>query len=906
MPRFFRKRSESKHPLTPSPDDTGVNSKRSPHSPPTPPVFTYNDVQSVPNKPALLLTPPSLSRSVTLDDDTFAGFDGVHVGAGQPDGQCDSKKGHPLDTLDQPDYLITPPREHSRWNHHDDEYSFDWHSPMGLDTVAGTAITCGAAVHAADAAQSHFVDNGYLWDHKTAWDNPSTCTTTTMADGDEKEQNIANAIIADPASDTSGEYNVEKDQAGLTQGVGHVDTPGSAQSDEDNIDLEDPLVDKDRSIRLVEPTMESTEQRELRSVQSSDPDTPESTYDDYSYQSQHADLVQEDDYSDAGSNGGEEDQLTSDVSSDIRATVQLMSQTTVEDSPPRAMVADDQESSDRSTPQTQEPEATVESDGIELVHPKPQRVHVQASDSDNALTPHAATPVVDLLETAVAADSDPAIDNSMSMGPSGGVVAPLDGEPKSHSRRGSGGGLMRPRSGGSFGSFSSSFGMGRPRSHSSGFGDMFPPHPGNVLPPEDEDAVFYPAPIPVKLQLPPLLSKKNRGVAQEPAERESNPMGFARRHSQHHSFNPNRASTILPPPRWSVALNDDLPNDTMSVESAQAASSRSLSRSFSRSSIAPSFPFNEGVAYEEAGTYPEIRPVSPALSIDSGRATVRSEDLEEEREFESGGGRSASPSVASTAKSKRKTAGFLKRLTVFGKSGIEDENEEDDIDMWMAAKEFDDTNIEAAGSGARNLDYLAFTAYDPEKVENGGELYSGMVPQGMDNVTIKPSSLIEELELRKRGRRARADMIRSEIRNHGSGGKMTDHPLDRRQIKSLLELDYNAHKEYLSQVAMADYMRTAGVRTTIYDISKDGVDPASSSIYRQSSPSSSVRDTGDPNETLAERRQRLKREKQLAKQLENETLSQRRERLKREKREKREQAQLQTQMALEGTTATTA
>uniref|UniRef100_A0A060TDL1 ARAD1D44814p n=1 Tax=Blastobotrys adeninivorans TaxID=409370 RepID=A0A060TDL1_BLAAD len=890
MPRFFRKRSESKHPLTPSPDDKVVNSKRSPHSsPPTPPVFTYNDVQSVPNKPALLLTPPSLSRNVTLDDDTFAGFDGVHIEAGQ----SDPEKSPPLS---QPNYLITPPREQSCWNHHSDDCSSGCHSPMGLDTgkqAVGAAITSSAAVGEAPAARSHFVDNGYLWDHRDAWDDPSTCTN--MADGDEKEQNIANAIIADPVSDITGEDKVVKDQVGLAQGVGHVVEPSSAVSEEDKIQLEDPLVDKDPSSESQEPKMESTE---LRSVQSSGPGTPESTYDDYSYQSQHAELVQEDDYSDAESNGGDE-KLISDVSSDIQATVQLMSQTTLEDSP-QPVLADDQESV-RSTPQTQEPEATVESDGIELVHPKPQRVHVQASDSDNALTPNAATPVVDLLETAVAADSDPAID---SMGPSGGVVAPLDGEPKSHSRRGSGG-LMRPRSGGSFGSFSSSFGMGRPRSRSSGFGDMFPPHPGNVLPPEDENAVFYPAPIPVKLQLPPLLSKKNRGVAQEPVEQESNPMGFARRHSQHQSFNPNRASTILPPPRWSVALNEDLPDDTMSVDSTQAPSSRSLARSFSRTSIAPSFPFNEGVAYEEAGTHPEIRPVSPALSIDSGRATVRSEDLEEEREFESGGGRSASPSVASTVKSKKK-GGLLKRLTVFGKSGIEDENEDDDLETWMkidAAKEFDDANIEAAGSGTRNLDYLAFTAYDPEKVENGGELYSGMVPQGMDNVTIKPSSLIEELELRKRGRRARADMIRSEIRNHGNGiQKMTDHPLDRRQIKSLLELDYNAHKEYLSQVAMADYMRTAGVRTTIYDISKDSGDPASLSIYRQSSPSSSVQDTGDPNETLAERRQRLKREKQLAKQLENETLSQRRERLKREKREKREQAQLQTQMALEGAT----
>lgn len=327
-----------------------------------------------------------------------------------------------------------------------------------------------------------------------------------------------------------------------------------------------------------------------------------------------------------------------------------------------------------------------------------------------------------------------------------------------------------------------------------------------------EGLVFYPAPIPVQLRLPPLLSKKNKkGI---PADVK------ARR----------RSSVPLAPPTWVVN-----PVDRASL-------------------VAMGQPLNsvEGAPSIYSSVNGFDRSPSPSLSIDSGRATI--EDDDDERNLGDEDEDNERRMKKKRDKKKKKRRRFSRKTTMDADGNAVDSDEFD--------YSSDNENAELDATA----DHLAFTSFNPNSI-SAAVLQSGTVRA--------PKSLIEELELRKAGKKIQTQRVRTKLDAINAEVKATsNHPMDYRQTKSLLELNHIANRDYQNQVQLNKYSRVTR------RLEPAPVPPVEDDIYAE--------------EPLSARRARLRAQKEAqAKEIqyESETLAERRARLKRE-RESRAQPSL--------------
>ena len=137
--------------------------------------------------------------------------------------------------------------------------------------------------------------------------------------------------------------------------------------------------------------------------------------------------------------------------------------------------------------------------------------------------------------------------------------------------------------------------------------------------------IYYPAPIPVQLRLPPLLSKKNKKRATEIGNSNINQQNN-NEPSSHYNFNPNRASAILPPPTWNIQAADR--NSMLSLGQVYPRQRQSV---YSLAQTVNTLPDGaSSIIYMED----EERSGSPALSMDSGRATIQSDDEDYRQELD--------------------------------------------------------------------------------------------------------------------------------------------------------------------------------------------------------------------------------------------------------------------------------
>lgn len=387
-----------------------------------------------------------------------------------------------------------------------------------------------------------------------------------------------------------------------------------------------------------------------------------------------------------------------------------------------------------------------------------------------------------------------------------------------------------------------------------------------------EPMVYYPAPIPVQLRLPPLLSKKNRqGAKPRIPSQESATSSERVVHNHVPHINPKRASTILPPPDWTIA------------------------------EMAPEKPAEAEKTLEEDNDDDDgyqhcSRPGSPASTIDSDRATIESDEQDERNldevvlkrpdESNKQKSRSPSPSKKSTASSKRMSFLSFNRLLRRNKDEPEDDPDPEEA-VWASIGQEDQYDADKEMS-RKNMDHLAFTHYNPGKIQATTDNFAlgsnGIIP-GDDN---KPSSLIEELELRKAGRKARSHLYHYDGQSNSYGNaspedaesaKRLSVPVLQDKRRSLLQLEKMARTGYDSQLASNNYAR----------VSKGQLGD------RQKSSGMSIM-SGDQDETLGSRRTKLKllqqqREDQMSERMsvvsdatgQEESLSQARARIKRQR-----------------------
>ncbi|KAA8896761.1 hypothetical protein TRICI_006846 [Trichomonascus ciferrii] len=344
-----------------------------------------------------------------------------------------------------------------------------------------------------------------------------------------------------------------------------------------------------------------------------------------------------------------------------------------------------------------------------------------------------------------------------------------------------------------------------------------------------EPMVYYPAPIPVQLRLPPLLSKKNRqGAKPRVPSQESAASSDRVVHSHVPHINPNRASTILPPPDWTI--NEMAPEKLPDPEGEDGDDD-----------------------YYQHGS----RPASPASTIDSGRATIESDD-EDERNLDEvvlkkpdskqQKSRSPSPSKKSTTSSKRKS--FLSFNKLIRRNKDEPDEDPDPEEAVWASIGQEDQYDAAKEMSRKNMDHLAFTHYNPGKIQATTDNFAlgsnGIIP-GDDN---KPSSLIEELELRKAGRKARSHLYHYDGQSNSYGSASPDDtesakrlsvPVLQDKRRSLLQLEKMARTGYDSQLASNNYARLS-----------------QGQFGERQKPSGASIMSADQDETLGARRTKLK------------------------------------------------
>lgn len=480
----------------------------------------------------------------------------------------------------------------------------------------------------------------------------------------------------------------------------------------------------------------------------------------------------------------------------------------------------------------------------------------------------------------------------------------------------------------------------------------------HMSPMQDQDGVYYPAPIPVELRLPPLLSKKNQKKSKGGRPLSRRPGSFMR-----------LGSMVFPtPPVWNVE-NGVTPSDRRSMMSRRLSSASTLNAFNQRKS--GEFDDGRSSVFDRSSTFdPHFQPAadgSENASLATGKEHERVSVMNgEEEAFEErptpqivdvkGKGVSAPfrdeedheirDAVLSIMKSEGKigelrdeswgeSQSVLSRPFTQSMAGdfyegehmIEYSDDDDGFNSDCATLQSDEeyqddllvdeeetkkltAEAEAADGIIKNgnIDDFAFTSFNPNSAVTdrgllaGSIAYSsGMVPA----VGVQPPSLIEELEMRKAGKKARlqrtyydsntGNAIATETvgRNEPAPEQLlrephSGHPLDARHSKSLLELQYIADQDYEDQKV---FRHTIHAAVESDRMSRMGF--SSSNLLSAMPAQPAVIDDGDPNESLGARRARLKKKRKeeaeagaaaaAEEQYQNETLAERRARLKKQK-----------------------
>ena len=200
-------------------------------------------------------------------------------------------------------------------------------------------------------------------------------------------------------------------------------------------------------------------------------------------------------------------------------------------------------------------------------------------------------------------------------------------------------------------------------------------------------------------------------------------------------------------------------------------------------------------------------------------------------------------------------------------------------------------------------DILAFTTYDPDSIE-GGTKFFGIEGsdslEGDNDQTSKPKSLIEELEMRKAGRKARNQLAKAvaiqqfDTSLGAESKRFSRHPLDVRQSRSLMELQHLANRDYDKQVHVQSLQRNSKImRNSMLSVNNDIPKvPTLADLGLQQEVVDFMPD--EANESLSARRARLRKMKQEleAESEQVETLAQRKARLRKERQRQQQQQQV--------------
>lgn len=319
------------------------------------------------------------------------------------------------------------------------------------------------------------------------------------------------------------------------------------------------------------------------------------------------------------------------------------------------------------------------------------------------------------------------------------------------------------------------------------------------------DAVYYPAPIPAQLRLPPLLSKKNQARGELP-KKKARPQSMLKYHMP-------LASEWEPSP-----IDPDLSYDREEGNTTGATDIESM--------------------------------LVESEDEDSDRATILSDEDyqgldDEEIEDMRYGNRPRSKKTLQKKKSGWFSGAFY---TMVGKKGDPDERDPDVLEDPDDADRIDETAD-------------AFTRYDPELVHaeaqrfQVGGIYSGTIPR-----SGKPTSLIEELEIRKQGRILQKKGIIADaneaMREQTQANRLL-HPLDQEHQPTMMELKHLADIDYKTRVQWHQEATTKKAQQE----GEESLAQRKARRRAEKAKASGTTEIAPVNETLAQRRQRLKREK---------------------------------------------
>jgi hypothetical protein len=466
------------------------------------------------------------------------------------------------------------------------------------------------------------------------------------------------------------------------------------------------------------------------------------------------------------------------------------------------------------------------------------------------------------------------------------------------------------------------------------------------------NGIYYPAPIPVELKLPPLLSKKNvekakvgRPISRRPGSMlQIGRMEFPAPPIWHvdgatagdrHSFMSRRLSnastlnafdkstaereSVLSPSR-SVFSKESNSGTTPSGEAINNAETSSLEKEHDdehdgnqphgkhkgeHNSKQPHDDENPAISGQESNNEGSENPYNITSPVEGRFGELRDDSWRREPSWQE---RRYSQSILAYYDDESDDDGIKSDAAT-----IESDEEyqedmlggDDDPESGEASKGSMNPN-DPANAKNSNIDDFAFTSFNPNNAITDRGLLAGSISyssQLAPAVGIQPPSLIEELEMRKAGRKARLQRVYYDsttgnaiatetIGNAGPDSEQlirlpnSGHPLDYRHTKTLLELQQIAKQEYEEQKSYHHHLQVAVESDRM---SRMGL---STPNLLASTPQPVFLDEEegvDPNESLGARRARLKKKKLEAQTEGTETLAERRARLKREKQAKKEQ-----------------
>ncbi|KAF5100649.1 hypothetical protein D0Z00_001161 [Geotrichum galactomycetum] len=467
-----------------------------------------------------------------------------------------------------------------------------------------------------------------------------------------------------------------------------------------------------------------------------------------------------------------------------------------------------------------------------------------------------------------------------------------------------------------------------------------------------QNGVYYPAPIPVELKLPPLLSKKNvekakvgRPISRRPGSMlQIGRMEFPAPPVWHvdgatagdrQSFMSRRLSnaSTLNAFEKSAAERESVLSPSRSVFSRESNSGTKLSGEASNNADNLSVEREHDIEHDETQPHGEHKGEhNTKQPHNDGNSTISGQEGNNEHEDSETPYNITSPVEGRIGELRddswrREPSWQERRYSQSILAYYDDESDDDGIKSDAATIESDeeyqedmlgaDDDPESGDKGSTNpndpanaknsnIDDFAFTSFNPNNAITDRGLLAGSISyssQLAPAVGIQPPSLIEELEMRKAGRKARLQRVYYDsttgnaiatetigdrgpdseqlIRHPNSG-----HPLDYRHTKTLLELQQIAKQEYEEQKSYHHHLQVAVESDRM---SRMGL---STPNLLASNPQLVFMDEEegvDPNESLGARRARLKKKKLETQAETTETLAERRARLKREKQAKKEQ-----------------